>query len=459
MRVFLILFFTNIFLTAYSQPGPIKVFRYFDDFSYLLDNDSIDRKWFEKLKYMPLGKKIHLSLGGEVREMYQYFHHQNFGDTPPSFQTDSEGFLWHRVMAHADLKIGNRLRLFTQLNSTFTFFKQNPLSPQIDENQLSLHQAFIRWDFGKNQDSFLQIGRQEFGKGTQMIIGMREGPNTRLTFDAVLLGIEKERSSLYAFLATPNISKQGVFDDVWIDEFIWTLYLTQKLATTNLDIYYFGFHGSERAYSQESSIEDRQTIGLRFWAEKKIGLNYSLETIYQFGSFGKKSISSYNLSADIDYNFPTTSTFQIGLMANYISGDEDATDNKINTFNLLYSKPQFGLAAPIGSTNIINISPRIKYEFLPQTFLSLGNYWLWRESTQDGFYTPAATQIRPGNNSDNTLNGQYIGSQTFLELMYRVNVNLELFFDYVLFLPGAYIKQTGRGENIQYFSSKLAFKF
>ena len=177
-----------------AQPGPIKMFRYSDDFSYLLKNDTIEKTWNEHLKYIPLNHtgSINLSIGGEVREQYQYFQNENFGDLPPNTEQDNNGHLWHRVMLHTDLRLGNQVRIFTQLNSTFAFGKQN-LVPQIDENQLSLHQAFIRLQSKKVSGLFSQIGRQEFGQGSEFVIAMREGPNTRLTFDAALVGFRTKK--------------------------------------------------------------------------------------------------------------------------------------------------------------------------------------------------------------------------------------------------------------------------
>jgi len=130
----------------FAQLSPIKLIRHFDDFSYLLDNDTLERTYPEKLKYLPLGNQpnFHISFGGELREQYQYFQNANFGDRPPNTPEDKNGHLWHRVMAHADLQLGQHWRLFSQLSSTFAFGKKT-IVPQIDENKLSLHQAFIEY--------------------------------------------------------------------------------------------------------------------------------------------------------------------------------------------------------------------------------------------------------------------------------------------------------------------------
>ncbi|MCI4651706.1 alginate export family protein [Phaeodactylibacter sp.] len=453
MKYIFTIYFIVLMFPCFGQPGPIKIFRYFDDFSYLQQSDSLERNWYEKLKFIPLHGQSNISFGGEVREMYQYFDNQNFGDIPPFFETDSEGFLWHRAMVHSNLRFNKRWRLFTQLNSTYTLFKRNPLTPEIDENRLSLHQAFVRVDL-TNEGDFIQAGRQEFGKGTQLIIGMREGPNTRLTFDAFLIGSERQKRNIYAFIATPVISMQGVFDDKWIDELIWTFYVVNKLGKDNLDVYYFGFHGSERVYNEIQSTEDRQTIGLRYWRESK-GLNYSLESNYQFGNFNTQNISAYNISFEGDKAI--SDAIGIGMQLNYISGDQDPNDKRLNTYNLLYSKPQFGLAAPIGSTNLINLKPFIILFPFKKFRATLSNYWIWRQSDVDGVYTPAAVQIRPSilNDSD----AKFLGNQSTLELFYALNTNFQFFLDYALFQPGAYVKNTGKGETLNYFSFKTSFKF
>ena len=109
-----------------AQPGPIKLIRHLDDFSYLLVNDSLERTSTEKLKYLPLGNKSssYISFGGELREQFQYFKNANFGDRPPNAPLDNDGHLWHRVMAHADVQLGQHFRLFSQLSSTFAIGKK-----------------------------------------------------------------------------------------------------------------------------------------------------------------------------------------------------------------------------------------------------------------------------------------------------------------------------------------------
>ena len=108
--------FDNI---AIAQKKYYDLLRYNDiDFSFL-KSDSTDKDFFNPIKYIPLDKKgiDYLTFGGELRENYQWIKNENWGDIPPSWK-DKGGFLWHRLMIHADVKLGKSSRIFGQLKNT-----------------------------------------------------------------------------------------------------------------------------------------------------------------------------------------------------------------------------------------------------------------------------------------------------------------------------------------------------
>lgn len=80
----------------------------------------------------------------------------------------------------------------------------------------------------------------------------------------------------------------------------------------------------------------------------------------------------------------------VGVAGNYISGDRNSKDRKLNTYNLFFSKPQYGLAAPIGATNIATINPYMKMQPTSKLNIYTGINFLWRQSEQDGIYSPGA---------------------------------------------------------------------
>ncbi len=98
-------------IAAVNAQNNISGLRYDDNFSHL-KKDSL-KKGLERLKYIPIGK-YYISVGGELREQLQVFNNINFGDIPPNYP-DTKTSQWnHRLMIHADIELGNHVRIFTQ---------------------------------------------------------------------------------------------------------------------------------------------------------------------------------------------------------------------------------------------------------------------------------------------------------------------------------------------------------
>ena len=114
-------------------------------------------------------------------------------------------------MLHTNIELGSRLRIFAQLGSTCRFFNPNPATAEIDENKLSLHQAFIEYKFQKKW--IVRIGRQEISYASHRLLTFREGPNTRLAFDAGVVKYNAKKRNIDVFVMSPVISKSGVLDD------------------------------------------------------------------------------------------------------------------------------------------------------------------------------------------------------------------------------------------------------
>lgn len=131
--------FTMIVSSAIEQ-NKISLMHYDDDFT-MVKKDSV-KKGFNQLKFIPLGKNNFISFGGKLREQFPVYNNINFGDVQPTFQDDSANQLWHQLMVNSNIELENHFRFFIQLNRTLRFLNDNPIVPEIDENQLSLRQAF-----------------------------------------------------------------------------------------------------------------------------------------------------------------------------------------------------------------------------------------------------------------------------------------------------------------------------
>jgi hypothetical protein len=451
-----IVLFSIQIMKAQQAPTGIHFLRYNDNFS-ALKKDSI-KKGFDKLKMIPLSKNAHLSIGGELREQAQYFDNQNFGDVPPTVKKASVGQLWHRIMVHANVDMGKKARLFVQLNNTKRFFNPNPLTPEIDENVLSLHQAFA--DVRFNNHWQLRVGRQELSYGNNRLLTFREGPNTRMAFDGGIIKFQKNAFKIDIIGVSQVSSQPKIGDDLAFREFVGGVYATQTLKPKLLlmDYYALYYKSNLRKYNTIGGNEKRTSMGFRAFSQNP-KFNYELEATYQTGRFNALTINALALSADVNYQIEDKTKLTIGIASNYITGDKNRSDKQLNTYNLLYSKPSFGLAAPIGASNIINLNPYVRIRPVPKMTAGASIYFLKRQSLADGIYSPGMAQVRRNAVEISVKNVKNIGVQYAVEVGYQINPHWAIYADAAYFEAGNYPKNTGKGLPISYSSGKISFKF
>jgi len=438
-----------------SAQRKINWLRYDDDFR-TLKNDTV-KKGLDQLKYIPLGGNNFISFGGELREQLQRYDNLNFGDVPRTYSSQDATQLWHRLMLHTNIELGNHFRFFIQLSNTARFFNDNPVVPEIDENQLSLHQAFAEL---KLQGWNFRLGHQELFYGNHRLVTFREGPNTRQAFDGLVVKRKFKNGSLDFFAVSKVISKQYVFDDESMHDGLLGIYGTQFYANRKLgiDYYFVNFQSRDRLYNYQSGYENRQTCGLRLFSNLKT-INFEVEGGYQTGKFNDLTIDAYNVLADVNWSVLPSKKAVVGFAANIASGDNDSTDNKLNTYNLLYAKPAYGLAAPIGATNMLSLSPYLKISPMQKLNVLAQVFFLSRNSNQDGTYSPGMVQNRPKPNALFATAKKTLGQLYVLETNYQQNRNLSFSLDASYFKAGSYPKASGHGNDILYLSFKSTFKW
>lgn len=448
---------TVLFLTqAFRGQCQVDWLRYNDNFNYLR-NDSVARRGTEKLKFIALGHRSNFSLGGELREQAQYYRNFNFGDMPA--KNDIHTFqLWQRAMIHANIEMGKHSRIFAQGGSTFRFFNPNTAAPEIDENHLSLHQLFGEYKFDKHW--MLRIGRQEMSYGSHRLITFREGPNTRLSFDAALARYTSNRRQIDVLVMSPVISRKGVFDDGTFKDLLTGLYATEKIVprSLNVDYYFLHFESNRRKYNFKSGFDSREVAGARIFSKKDI-FNYEFELTYQFGHFNDLKVNAYALFADVSLNILSKQKLISGFAGNYVSGDKDKNDARLNTYNTLFSKPQYGLTAPIGTSNMVTFNPYVRISPIPRSNIYAGAYFMWRQSNQDGSYAPDGTEVRPRPERLYIAIEKSLGTLLAIETNYSFNSHFSCAVDASHFFAGKYINETGKGKDITYLSVKAAYKF
>lgn len=440
---------------SFAQTGSFLGLRYEEDYRYLAKDTA--NNFYKKLKFSGLSKsKQHfVSQGGEVRYLSQYYKNEEWGDIP----TDYTSF-YTRFLYHTDWHFGKNIRLFAQLNSTFTNGRITP-NRSIDENRLDVHQAFLDLYLIQNEQTklTLRIGRQELLYGSQRIIAVREGPNNRQSFDAVKVYYISNRWQVDFYYAQPLINKPNLFDDASnTNRKVWSGYAVGKKIPIlgNVDAYYIGYYNSLARFNGVVGEELRHSLGVRIW-QKNTHWSYDLEALYQLGNFGNQRINAYTASANITYSLKKDKISPVfGLKTEIISGDRQKTDLQQNTFNPLFPRgAYFGLAALIGPANLIDFHPLFEINLAPKLVLGMDYDIFWRYSLQDGIYGPNAALIYGDSNSTNT----HIGNQLGLNLEYSPTKHLSFAPEITWFRAGAYIKDVSAGNDVLFVAVTAQLKY
>ena len=422
---------------AVNPEGPPKYqkLRYEEDYRYLQDpSKRID--WFDPIKYVPLSEdgEYYLSLGGLIRERYEYIHNPLWGQDPQ----DKRGVFLQRYMLHADVQIGAYVRVFGQLHSALESGRQGGPSP-VDEDKLDLQQVFldIALPLGEDRTLTLRGGRQEMSYGSARLIDVRQGPNVRRSFDGARALLQWRDLRIDGFVARPVRNEAEVFDNATDDtQALWGVYGMGKLATlssASVDWYYLGFEDEEAEYAQGRDHETRHSVGARLWGASG-GWDYNFEALYQWGRFGRGHIRAWTVASDIGYTWNDVRSYpRVGLRADIASGDRDPNDADLETFNPLFPRGNyFNELANLGPRNFFDVHPFLTLEVLEPLTLTADWNFYWRQSVEDGIYGPSGNLIRSAEGSDS----RYVGSAISLTADWQIQPAPQLDHDLRAFLSG-----------------------
>ena len=440
--------------TTYPPSPPYQSLRYDEDYRYLRDLSRRTDVW-DVLKYVPLrddGAR-YLSIGGELRERYEYFHNSLWGQGPQ----DDDGFLLQRYMLHADVHIGERMRVFGQLKSGLESGRTGGPRPP-DEDELDLHQAFV--DLAVYPRLMMRAGRQELAFGSSRLVSVREGPNVRQSFDGLRVMLTTTPWRIDAFITLPVKTRRRVFDDASDHaRLFWGVYVVRPLAFLpkgNIDLYYLGLDSKQAEFDQGTAHELRHSLGTRLWG-KPDPWDYNCEFVYQWGRFGRGAITAWTAASDAGYTFRAMRfPPRLGLKADIASGDRDPRRQGLQTFNALFPKGSyFNEASLIGPANFFDVHPNLTLQLAEQVRFTVDWDFFWRQSLRDGIYGNAVNLVRSGQGS----RARYIGSAPTVQTEWEAERHMTLTMNYTHFFAGTYLRQSGPGKDVDFVATWVTYRF
>lgn len=454
MRLLLFFLFGLIQIGFSQNRLAFRSLRY--DEAYSASKIDSNANFMDRIKFIPIGRdsSFALSVGGEIRLQYQYFKDENWGDTT----NDRDGFLLNRALFHLDAKLGKHLRLFSQLQSSTEISRVNP-NP-LERNELDLHQLFADFHFGRESNKIIfRIGRQELLYGSQRLVAVREGPNSRQSFDAAKIIWKSKIGQTDAFYGQFVRNVFGSFNDrMNPDMKFFGLYNVAKNVpiVQNLDLYYLGLNKDAATFNAVSGEENRHSVGTRVWCNDR-DWKYDVEAVYQFGTIAGQTISAWTVSLHTSYTFSAMRFKpEIGFKTEVISGDRSTGDNKLQTFNPLFPRGSyFGLAALLGPSNLYDLHPSLEMQINDKLSAGVDYDLFWRFSKQDGIYQPNTELIYTSGDSPN----RFIGAQLGASADYSIRKWLTVTIEATWFDSGAYLKDASAGKDIFFTAATLTYRF
>jgi len=416
---------------------------------------------WDPVKFVPLSADCttFISLGGEARETYERFGNQNFGLTLP----DPDGYLLQRYLIHADVHVGSRVRVWTEFNSGLENGRIGGPRPVIDEDKLDLHQAFVDLTVGVTGPSaaVLRVGRQEIALGSGRMYALREGPNVPLSFDGVRAIAHAGQWRLDGWAARPVDTTPGVFDDGSHHSFdVWGVYGSRVIAlsrqSVGLEVYYLGLTRDAAHFDQGTAKETRHTFGARVWRQGAWA--YDAEAMFQAGRFGSGDIRASRFAIEGSHLVAdAVGSPRLGLVLDVASGDKNAADPNLQTFNALFQSGTYsGRAQLLGPSNSIRFEPSVTFAPARQVLVSAGWGFYWRHSIYDALYSISGQVIVPSNGVPN----RYEGSRPTAQIDWQVTRHLSAHVNCIYAFNGRFEERSVHATpTMSYVSPWMTYRF
>ena len=391
-----------------------------------------------------------ISAGGQVREQYERFAHEEWGGGTP----DASGYWLQRYMFNVDAQVWRRLRAYVEVKSGIELWRAGGPRPP-DEDALDLHQGFVDLSFGP---ATVRLGRQEISFGTQRLISVREGPNVRQSFDGADLVIEHGQWRVDGFGTRYVGTDTGVFDDSSnTGRTLWGVYAVHETdagGTAGVDLYYLGYRRNQASFDQGTGLELRHSWGVRAWGESTT-VDYNTEAVLQTGTFGLSRIRAWTVASDTGYR--PVPAVRLGVRADITSGDADRHDDRLGTFNPLFPKGNyFGLVSSLAPSNHIDLHPQVTIDPRPDLVFSAMWLFFWRQQRDDGIYGIPGNLIRSGEGTHE----RFVGQSPGLEVEWQATQHLSVTGNLALFTAGPFIRETGPpAEDTTYVAGWVTYCF
>ena len=372
------------------------------------------------------------------------------------------------LLYHARLGLGWQptpwFKIYAQGQDAREFDSDRPNVPGVlgaeGDDTFDLRQFYIQLGQEKTGLS-LKAGRQLLTYGDERILGPLEWNNFSRTWDAAKVRYAAEKWWVDAFaaslvtIADDEFNRSDLFNNNGLgrDQILSGIYFsTTALDFQTTDVYALHLH--------ESGSTDFLSFGTRWKSTPgKLGpWDYTAEFVGQTGEVKGKDLSAFAGHAEVGYTFDAPWKPRLALDYSYGTGDGNAADGEVGTFQNLYPTNHlyYGYMDAASWQNIHDLNVSLKVAPTKKLTARLDYHALWLADTNDAWYrangVATVRPITPGADS-------HAGSEVDLTLTYAATKNLSFMAGYSRFFAGSYLSDTGASDDADfaYFQATLKF--
>ncbi len=401
----------------------------------------------------------YVNFGGSLRERFESFANAAFGFRGAG-GVSGEDYILHRLLLSSDFHLGPYVRTFVQLGDELEAGRlPGPQPTDIDRGDLAQGFVEINVPVGPGATLNGRFGRQEMMFGSNRLVDIREGPNVRQSFDGARVWATLGEARVDAFWTRPVLDKEGWLDDTpdQAQQF-YGVYSTAPVAVVpglSADLYFLGLDRTDALLDAGIANEQRYSIGSRLFGRAG-PIDYNVEGIYQFGSFGGRQISAFAVFSDAGYTFASAwSKPRLAVKTDIASGGDSRGTGRLGTFYPLFPKNNYFNEANIQTPmNYIDIYPYAQIQPRPDLALMTGLDILWRENTHDSFYQPPGVPLVPGNANTK----RFLGEALNFQVEWQATPNLDVNAAVVHFFVDGFLRAAG-AKDITWTGAWATFNF
>lgn len=238
-------------------------------------------------------------------------------------------YITQRARLGLGARLFSRVEAYVELQDVRTWGEETNTLGDYAANGLDVHQAWAKVAILKGLG--LQIGRMELAYDNERLLGAVDWTQQGRAFDAARLAFERGPWHAHLFYARVAEWKTVTWEDKGDQALVglwakWTRFAFVQPSVLFLADLDFA-DGVDRK---------RYTVGLRVHGAWK-GLGYDLEYYHQLGSQGAMDINAFLVAGRVSYTAPVMTKPTVQLWVDLLSGDSDAADDKIQTFDTLFA--------------------------------------------------------------------------------------------------------------------------